>query len=225
MKILFQGDSITDANRNRANIHDLGQGYAKYAAPLIEAAKPDMSFEFINLGISGNRSDDILVRTQTDIIDIDPDVISILIGINDVWHRHSHGREMTDEQFEANFRAMLERIRRETHAKILILCPFLLPSADKEDWRDEVERIAAIVRRLADEYADAYLPLDEKFASYSVTISWANACSRCSAPPSAYGIKNSARHRPSEAIFSSFSVNSSIPSPVLAEMNTASHPP
>ena len=165
MKILFQGDSITDANRNRANIHDLGQGYAKYAAPLIREAKPDIECEFIDLGISGNRSDDILARTQTDIVDIDPDVVSMLIGINDVWHRHSHGREMTDEQFEANYRTVLERIRKETHAKILILCPFLLPSADKEDWRDEVERIAAIVRRLANEYADAYLPLDEKFAA------------------------------------------------------------
>ena len=165
MKILFQGDSITDDNRNRANVHDLGQGYAKYAAPLIKAAKPDTDFEFIDLGINGNRSDDILARTTTDIVDIDPDVISILIGINDVWHRHSHGREMTDEQFEANYRAVLERIRCETHAKILMLCPFLLPSSDKESWRDEVERIAAIVRRLANEYADAYLPLDEKFAA------------------------------------------------------------
>ena len=155
MKILFQGDSITDANRNRANIHDLGQGYAKYAAPLIAKAMPDTEFEFIDLGISGNRSDDILARTQTDIIDIDPDIVSILIGINDVWHRHSHGREMTDEQFEANYRAVLDRIRKETHAKILILCPFLLPSSDKESWRDEVERIANIVRRLAKEYADA----------------------------------------------------------------------
>ena len=165
MKILFQGDSITDANRNRANIHDLGQGYVKYAAPLIAAARPDTEFEFIDLGISGNRSDDILARTQTDIVDIDPDVVSILIGINDVWHRHSSGREMTDEQFEANYRAVLERIRKETHAKILILCPFLLPSSDKEGWRCEVESICTIVRRLADEYADAYLPLDEKFAA------------------------------------------------------------
>ena len=165
MKILFQGDSITDANRNRADYHDLGQGYVKFAAPLIEAAMPDTSFEFIDLGISGNRSDDLLARSTTDIVEIDPDVISILIGINDVWHRHSSGREMTDEQFETNYRAVLERIRKETHAKILILCPFLLPSSDKESWRGEVESICAIVRRLADEYADAYLPLDEKFAA------------------------------------------------------------
>ena len=165
MKILFQGDSITDANRNRADFHDLGQGYVRFAAQLIEAAMPDTSFEFIDLGISGNRSDDLLARSTSDIIEIDPDVISILIGINDVWHRHSSGREMTDEQFEANYRAVLERIRKETHAKILILCPFLLPSSDKESWRCEVESICAIVRRLADEYADAYLPLDEKFAA------------------------------------------------------------
>ena len=165
MKILFQGDSITDANRNRSNIHDLGQGYAKFAAPLIEAAMPDTDFEFIDLGISGNRSDDLLARSTSDIVEIDPDVISILIGINDVWHRHSSGREMSDEQFETNYRAVLERVRQETHAKILILCPFLLPSSDKESWRSEVESICAIVRRLADEYADAYLPLDEKFAA------------------------------------------------------------
>ena len=164
MRILFQGDSITDAKRDRSNIHDLGQGYAKYAAPLIEAAKPETEFEFIDLGISGNRSDDLLARSTEDIVKIDPDIISILIGINDVWHRHLCGREMSDEQFEANYRAVLERIRKETHAKILILCPFLLPSQDKEGWRNEVESICAIVRRLADEYADAYLPLDQKFA-------------------------------------------------------------
>ena len=164
MKILFQGDSITDAGRNRADIHDLGQGYVKYAAPLIAASKPDVEFEFIDLGIGGNRSDDLLARSTTDIVEIDPDVISILIGINDVWHRHSSGREMSDEQFEANYRAVLERIRNETHAKTLILCPFLLHSSDKESWRGEVESICAIVHRLADEYADAYLPLNEKFA-------------------------------------------------------------
>jgi lysophospholipase L1-like esterase len=163
MRILFQGDSITDANRNRANIHDLGQGYAKYAAPLIQKAMPDTEFEFIDLGISGNRSDDILARSTTDIVDIDPDIISILIGINDVWHRHSHGREMTDEQFEANYRTLLERIRKETSAKIVILCPFLLDCEDKEPIREDLKTVLPIIRELAKEFADVYIPLDELF--------------------------------------------------------------
>ena len=165
MKIVFQGDSITDAGRDKRNYHDMGKGYPKFATELIKESFPGVDFEFINQGISGNRTDQLFDRLYPDAIAFEPDVISILIGINDVWHRHSHGREMTDEQFEANYRALLESVRRETQAKILILCPFLLPSSDKESWRDEVERIGEIVRRLADEYADAYLPLDEKFAA------------------------------------------------------------
>ncbi len=164
MKLLFQGDSITDAGRDRNDIHDMGNGYPKYASAMIADSFQQTEFEFINLGIGGNRSIDLLDRMQSDLIDLSPDVVSILIGINDVWHRHSHGKEMTDEQFEANYRKILERIRKETHAKILMIAPFLLSAPDKESWRPEVERISAIVRRLATEYADAYLPMDEIFA-------------------------------------------------------------
>ncbi|MBQ8415399.1 MAG: SGNH/GDSL hydrolase family protein [Clostridia bacterium] len=165
MKILFQGDSITDAGRNYDDFHDLGNGYAKNAAEKITAAFPTLPFEFIDLGICGNRSIDLVERLQRDFIDVQPDIVSILIGINDVWHRHNHNRPMSDEQFEANYRQVLERIRKETNAKILIMAPFLLPSEDKESWRSEVDSIAGVVRRLAKEYADAYLPLDELFAT------------------------------------------------------------
>ncbi len=164
MKILFQGDSITDAGRDKSDCHDLGNGYPKYASAMIADTYPDIDFEFVNLGISGNRSVDLLNRMDKDIVKIDPDVVSILIGVNDVWHRHSHGKEMSDEQFEAYYRELLERMKKETHAKILMMAPFLLYAPDKANMREEVERVAAIVRRLADEYADAYLPLDEKFA-------------------------------------------------------------
>ena len=163
MKILFQGDSITDAGRDRNDHHDLGSGYPKFASAMIADSYPDIDFEFVNLGISGNRSVDLLNRMDTDVIEIAPDIISILIGVNDVWHRHSHGKEMTDEQFEDYYRRVLERIKKETNAKILMMAPFLLCAPDKENMREEVERVAAIVKRLADEYADAYLPLDEKF--------------------------------------------------------------
>jgi len=165
MKILFQGDSITDAGRDKNDPHDLGNGYPKFASAMITDSFPDIDFEFVNLGISGNRSIDLLNRMDADVIAIDPDVVSILIGVNDVWHRHSHGKEMTDEQFEDYYRRVLERIKGETHAKILMMTPFLLYAPEKEEMREEVERVAAIVKKLAAEYADAYLPLDEKFAA------------------------------------------------------------
>ena len=163
IKILFQGDSITDAGRDRRNYHHLGMGYPKFTAPLIEAAYPDVEFDFINLGISGNRTDQLFDRMYEDIILLQPDVVSILIGINDVWHRHGHCIETTDEQFAANYRAILKRIKTQTNAKIMVLAPFLLDSDDKESWRPEVNSMLEIVRVLADEYADAYIPLDEFF--------------------------------------------------------------
>ena len=163
IKILFQGDSITDAGRDKRNYYHLGAGYPKFAAQLIKEKHPDIDFEIINLGISGNRTDQLFDRMYEDIILLQPDVVSILIGINDVWHRHGHHIETTDEQFAANYRAILKRIKAQTNAKIIILAPFLLDSDDKESWRPEVNSILEIVRDLADEYADAYIPLDEYF--------------------------------------------------------------
>lgn len=164
MKILFQGDSITDAGRDKRNYHDLGAGYPKFAAKNIRADFPETDFEFINFGISGNRTDQLFDRLYPDAIAFDPDIISILIGINDVWHRHGTTQiATTDAQIETNYRAILDRLKNETRAKVVILCPFLLDDEAKESWRGEVDRVIAIVRKLAEEYADVYLPLDLLF--------------------------------------------------------------
>ena len=165
MKIVFQGDSITDAGRDRRNYHDMGRGYPKYAAEQIAERFPDTEFEFINQGIGGNRTCQLFDRLYPDAIEFQPDIISILIGINDIWHRHDEKRiETTDAQVATNYRAILERIRRQTNAKIVMLSPFLLDNEKKEAWRPELESILTIVRELADEFADAYVPLNELFA-------------------------------------------------------------
>ena len=164
MKIVFQGDSITDAGRDKRNFHDMGNGYPKYAAQHLREAYPDTEFEFINLGISGNRICQLFDRLYTDAIAFQPDLISILIGINDVWHRYGSGRiATTDAQLELNYRSILERIRKETNAKIVILCPFLLDCEDKTAIREDLKTVIPIVRRLAEEFADVYIPLNEYF--------------------------------------------------------------
>ena len=164
MKILFQGDSITDAGRDKRNYHDMGKGYPKFATELISEAFPNVDFEFINQGISGNRTDQLFDRLYPDAIAFEPDVISILIGINDVWHRHGSGKiETTDEQIALNYRTILTRLKAQTNAKIVMLEPFLLDNEEKESWRPEVERVIGIVRSLADEFADVYIPLNELF--------------------------------------------------------------
>ena len=165
MKILFQGDSITDAGRDKRNYHDLGAGYPKYAAEHIREAFPDTDLEFINLGISGNRTCQLFDRLYPDAIAFQPDVISILIGINDVWHRHDANKiATTDAQIALNYRCILERLKRETSAKIVMLAPYVLDAVDKDYIREDLKTVLPIVRELADEFADVFIPLDEHFA-------------------------------------------------------------
>lgn len=165
MKILFQGDSITDAGRNRDDIHDLGGGYPKFAAKFMKEAFPDVDFEFIDLGISGNQTKDLVDRLESDFIDIQPDIVSIMIGINDTWHHAGDKSWIPNEVFEARYRTVLEKIKTQTKAKIMIIEPFLVPVADKECFREDLDPKIQIIRRLAREYADVYLPTDGLLAA------------------------------------------------------------
>lgn len=160
IKLLFQGDSITDMGRDYSDYHNLGPGYPKYATEGLKNKFPDVDFEFINLGISGNQTKDLIPRLQKDFIDIQPDIVSILIGINDVWH-YSEGRKwLPDEVFEERYRTILNSIKEQTNAKIMIMEPFLIPIEDKQFFRENLAPKIEIIRKLAREYADVYLPTD-----------------------------------------------------------------
>lgn len=131
---------------------------------MIQDSYPDTAFEFINLGISGNRTENLVARLTSDFTDVQPDIVSVMIGINDVWHHYTHGIETTDEAFETNLRTILEAIRQKTSAKILLIQPFMLPTQEwKPEMVAELIRKQTIFKRLADEYADAYLPMDDIF--------------------------------------------------------------
>ena len=164
VKILFQGDSVTDAGRDKRNYHHMGNGYAKFASALIAEAHPDVEFEFINFGVSGNRTSELFDRFYVDGLVFQPDVISILIGVNDVWHRHNiHKIATTDEQTKLNYTCLLERIKRESNAKILMMTPYLLDHPDVQHMKAEVDAINVFIKELAAKYADAFVPLDELF--------------------------------------------------------------
>ena len=161
IKLLFQGDSITDAGRDRADYHNLGFGYALYASEMLKEAYPDVEFEFVNLGLSGNRTGQLFDRITPDCIEIKPDIVSVLIGINDVWHRYEHEFVPTrDEQIELNYRCVLDVIKESTNAKLLMLQPFT--EGDNQAFmRKDVDKMIKIVDSLAEKYADDYLRLDE----------------------------------------------------------------
>ncbi|MEI6492451.1 MAG: SGNH/GDSL hydrolase family protein [Verrucomicrobiota bacterium] len=166
--ILFQGDSITDAGRNREDAAGLGGGYAMMAASQMQALYPDLGLKFINKGISGNRAVDLAGRWQVDCLNLKPDWVSILIGVNDCWRRYDAKDPTPAEIFETHYRDILERSK---HRGIgIIICePFLLPCPpDREAWREDLDPKIHVARKLAREFAARLVPFDGIFAARSV---------------------------------------------------------
>ena len=168
-RILFQGDSITDCGRDRSLGGSMGTGYAMMASSFLSALHPELSPVFFNRGLSGNRTGDLLARWQADCLDLKPDVLSILIGINDVWRRYDSNRPTSVETFADNYGRILEKTRAALPGvRLLLMEPFVLPvPEDRHAWREDLDPKIAVIRRLAREYEVTYVPLDGIFAAAS----------------------------------------------------------
>lgn len=172
--VLFQGDSVTDCGRSR-EFDDLAGGYAGKIAAYFSTFKQEKNVRFINKGISGNRTCDLVGRWTEDCIALKPDYVSILIGINDVWRRYDSNMPTSAEDFEANYRIMLNRIKAETNAEIILMEPFLLPVREEMNgWYEDLAPKIQIVRKLAREFNAILIPLDGIFASESAKSSMAD---------------------------------------------------
>ncbi len=177
MKIVFMGDSITDAGRDRSDHHNLGNGYVKVVAQLLEKEYPDIDFEFINVGISGNKAEEIKLRIDKDGVDLKPDIFVIMVGINETLHFSDKPNWMPDEHFENCYREVLESIKTNTKAKIIMMEQFLLYRDLQAYFRADLNPKIDITRSLAREYADIFVPLDGLFAAASIKkapTDWAN---------------------------------------------------
>jgi lysophospholipase L1-like esterase len=169
MTVLFQGDSITDCGWNRQDENSLGGGYPARVAGLWNNLAPGATVRFFNRGISGNRVKDLLDRYDRDFRALQPDLVSILIGINDTWRRYDSNDPTSTEKFEESYRALLENLKRDLpRTKILIMEPFLLRTTPAKDWREDLDPKIQAVRGLAKEFADVFIPLDGIFTRYAV---------------------------------------------------------
>ncbi|MCR8634054.1 SGNH/GDSL hydrolase family protein [Paenibacillus radicis (ex Xue et al. 2023)] len=165
--VLFQGDSITDAGRNRDKGDDLGKGYALMAAAQFSALYPEKQVQFVNRGISGNRVKDLQKRWQEDCLDLKPNVVSIYIGINDTWRRYDRNDPTSTEQFEEVYRDILKQSAK-LEAKLVIIEPFVLPvPEDRKQWREDLDPKITVVRELAREFGARLVCLDGLFAQAS----------------------------------------------------------
>ena len=168
MKIVFFGDSITDANHVRdkeCGLHlAYGGGYVSQVATILTDEDP-RGYEILNRGISANRKTELLVRINQDVWTEKPDVLSILIGVNDVLFEIMQQDGVDIGWFESNYRLMIEGTRtRLPDTKIMVCEPFIMQGwATKERWGEwlEVKEYAKVVERLAKEYGLIFVPLQE----------------------------------------------------------------
>jgi lysophospholipase L1-like esterase len=173
--ILFQGDSITDAGRSRDqqkttapnNQGGLGNGYAWLAAAELLVNEPESALKFFNRGISGNKVYQLAERWQADCVDLKPDVLSILIGVNDIWHTLDPrlGYKGTVEIYERDYLALLERTRQALPKTKLVVCePFVLRcGAVKDHWFPEFDRYRAAAKRVAKKHRATFVPFQTMF--------------------------------------------------------------
>lgn len=167
-RILFQGDSITDAERNRSDFYSVGRGYASFVKGAMALDEPG-EFEFINRGVAGNRIVDIFARIKLDFINLAPDYASIYVGVNDAHHELYNQNGISTAKFEKIFEMMLSEVYEALpDIKLMIIAPFILkgeltlgPDNSLEYYnifRKDVEQKAQVCKKIAAKYG---LPLIE----------------------------------------------------------------
>lgn len=172
-RILFQGDSITDCGRSREVLTDVGNGYPYLVRAHYGLEKPGQ-FEIVNRGISGNRSVDVYARIKADIINLKPDYMSILMGVNDVWHELAIQNGVDTPKFEKIYTMLIEEVLEALpDIKLMILEPYALPGSATEGtledgadkytvFRKDTEEKAAACRRVAEKFNIPFVPLQAK---------------------------------------------------------------
>lgn len=169
--ILFQGDSITDSSREKEkelpnNPNSMGKGYAFLAASKLLKTLPKENLTIYNRGISGNKVNQLSDRWDKDALELKPDWISILIGVNDYWHMLHSDYDGTIEIYENDYRKLLQRTKKALPDVKLIICqPFAIPgtSAVDESWVEPFGKYQAVAKKLAAEFNAFWVPFQEVF--------------------------------------------------------------
>ena len=179
-KILYIGDSITDGNWGWKGVptrsttvtnHVYGHSYMYICTAHYLSEYPEENYQFFNRGTNGNQLPDLQARWQKDVLDINPDVLSILVGINDLNVIHDNGTRFLDTaKFERQYRDIIERsLKQNPNLTIVLGEPFLFPvgiwNSDYPHWRAQCELMASIVRKLSKEYNTIFLPYQSLFDS------------------------------------------------------------
>jgi lysophospholipase L1-like esterase len=167
-KLLFIGDSITDCDRARpvGEGGGLGNGYVSLVNALLASAYPQNPIRIVNMGISGNTIRDLAARWQSDVLDLNPDWLSIMIGINDVWRQfdaplQAEGHVLLDE-----YSATLERLILTTQSRLkglILMTPYFIESNKSDAMRSMMDQFGDVMRQLSTKYQTVFVDTQSAF--------------------------------------------------------------
>jgi lysophospholipase L1-like esterase len=164
-KIVIIGDSVTDCSRREDYTAYLGTAYPHILAANIYLKYPDLDVKVVNVGISGDTSNALVARWQADVLDNKPDVLVILIGINDVWRYYGCGPEadkVSCKDYIKNVRYMIESVINTTE-RVIILSPFYLEQDMKKPMKIQTEQYINALKSLVAEYDVTFVDMQKRF--------------------------------------------------------------
>jgi acyl-CoA thioesterase-1 len=166
--VLFQGNSITDAGRNPWEPQDLGTGYVMIVAQKFFTENPELNVTFLNRGISGNRIRDLRERWRRDCLDLKPEIVSIMIGVNDTLGALFWGEPISIEDFVKDYTYILSLTQKNLNPQIVLMEPFILPFPEEtKSLRYNLNSRIKVVRKLAEEFNTELIQLNSIFSAAS----------------------------------------------------------
>ena len=162
--ILFVGDSITDWGRDQADPFSVGEGYVRLIADGL-AAKQETR-RVVNVGISGDRARDLRERWMRDVIDRAPSLLTVFVGINDTWRRYDSEDPTSVENFERDYRFVLQAAEAALSVPVILMMPFVLPvTVQQRSWHEDLAPKQRVVSDLAAEFGAHLIDLPTLLAA------------------------------------------------------------
>ncbi|WP_028559886.1 SGNH/GDSL hydrolase family protein [Paenibacillus pinihumi] len=183
-KIVLIGDSITDCGRSHpygdGGFHAFGNGYVSVVAALLQSTYPELNLRIVNMGSSGHNVRDLKARWERDVLDLNPDWLSIMIGINDVWRQFDQP-SMTEthvliEEYEAELEQLIARTK-PTVKGLILMTPFYIEPNANDAMRNTMDAYGAVVKKLAEKYDALFVDVQEAFNKvlehvYPASLGW-----------------------------------------------------
>ncbi len=164
--IVFIGDSITDMGRSQLAYSPLGAGFVYFVGNLLLAKYPQLNLNIINTGISGNTARDLKSRWEKDCLEHKPDILSVLIGINDLYRQYNEAEKLTEtvypNEYETTYRQLLSLVKQKSNSQLVLIEPFMFCDDKENKIFKDLRTYIRIVHKLAEEFDAVLVPLQSR---------------------------------------------------------------